>query len=85
MFHDQNLNNLQTEELAQMGADAIAYMREMTGCEIKAIFPKMEELEEAENYWALFGTDGTPLVLATERADIASSAFDYNLKAVMPH
>ena len=85
MFHDFELNNQTTQTLAQMGSDAIAYMREMTVEEIKTAFPQTSDLEEGETYWALFGADGAPLMLASERVDIASSAFYNNLKAVMPN
>lgn len=85
MFHDVELNNQDAINLAQMGSDAIAYMREMTTAEIKSAFPDTPELEENQTYWALFGANGEPLMLASERVDIASSAFYNNLKAVMPN
>lgn len=85
MFHDTELNNQSIEDLAQMGANAVAYMREMTTQEIKASFPQTPELVEGETYWALFGADGAPLMLASERVDIASSAFYNDLKPVLPN
>ncbi len=88
MYHDVELNNLtaeNTEKLAQMGSDVIAYMREMTVEEIKASFPETPDLEQGQTYWALFGADGAPLMLASERVDIASSAFYNNLKPVLPN
>lgn len=85
MFHDSKLNTHSVEQLAQMGADAIAYMREMTTEEIRDAFPQTPELENGQTYWALFGADGAPLMLASERVDIASSAFYNNLKAIMPN
>jgi len=85
MFHDSELNNQNVETLAQMGSDAVAYMREMTTVEIKTAFPETPELEENQTYWALFGADGAPLMLASERVDVASSAFYNNLKAVLPN
>lgn len=85
MFHDLEINNQQAETLAQMGSNAIAYMREMTTEEIKIAFPETPELEDGQTYWALFGADGAPLMLASERVEIASSAFYNNLKAIMPN
>lgn len=85
MFHDSELNNQNSETLAQMGSDAVAYMREMTTEEIKTAFPETPELKANKTYWALFGADGAPLVLASERVDVASSAFYNNLKAVLPN
>ena len=85
MFHDTELNNHSVEALAKMGADAVAYMREMTAEEIQSAFPDTPELEVNQTYWALFGADGAPLMLASERVDIASSAFYNNLKPVLPN
>lgn len=85
MYHDVEFNTQEIESLAQMGTDAIAYMREMTTDEIMATFPETPELENNQTYWALFGADGAPLMLASERVDIASSAFYNNLKAIMPN
>lgn len=85
MFHDTELNNQDAKNLAQMGSDAIAYMREMTTAEIRKAFPQTPELEENQTYWALFGADGAPLMLASERVDIASSAFYNNLKPILPN
>ncbi len=85
MFHDFELGNQTTQNLAQMGTNAIAYMREMTVEKIKTAFPDTPDLEKGQTYWALFGADGEPLMLASERVDIASSAFYNNLKAVMPN
>ncbi len=84
MFHDTELNKHSVEALAQMGSDAVAYMREMTVEEITSAFPDTPELENNQTYWALFGADGAPLMLASERVDVASSAFYNNLKAIMP-
>ncbi len=83
MFHDHKSDIYNVEDLAQMGSDVIAYMREMTSEEISEAFPKTPELEENQTYWALFSADGAPLMLATERADITSSAFHNNLKTVL--
>ena len=85
MFHDLELTNQQAETLAEMGSNAIAYMREMTAEELQSAFPETPELEKGQAYWALFGADGTPLMLASDRAELASSAFYNNLKAVMPN
>ncbi len=85
MFHDQKLENQTKLALAKMGNDAIAYMRQMTFEEIINAFPQTPDIEQGETYWALFGADGAPLMLASERVDIASSAFYNNLKPVLPN
>ncbi len=85
MFHDHKSENYSVEELARLGSNVVAYMREMTTDEIIKAFPDTTNLEENRSYWALFGADGAPLMLASERADIAFSAFHNDLKAVLPN
>lgn len=85
MFHNVELSAQDADKLAQMGSEAIAYMREMTTAEIKEAFPDTPELEDNQTYWALFGADGAPLMLASKRVDVASSAFYNNLKPVLPN
>jgi hypothetical protein len=85
MFHDLDFDKNNAPDLAHMGSDAIAYMREMSVEEILAAFPQTPNLKAGENYWALFGADGTPLMLATQRADIALTAFENNMKAILPN
>ena len=85
MFHDKDLSPQTQDALAKIGTDAVAYMREMTVEEIMNAFPQTLELEQGETYWALFGADGAPLMLASDRIDVASSAFYSNLKAVLPN
>jgi len=85
MFHDAELKRTTQENLAAMGTDAVAYMRHMTGAEITEAFPYTPKLEKSEKYWALFGADGSPLMLASTQSDITSSAFFNNLKTVLPN
>ncbi|MBO6813793.1 MAG: DUF1150 family protein [Rhizobiaceae bacterium] len=88
MFHynDQNHEQLQEfEDLANMGSDAIAYMRQITAEEIAEAFPGTPELEPGHLYWALFAADGSPLVLADSQSDVSSSAFYNDLEAVLPN
>ena len=85
MLHDKDLSPQTQDALAKVGTDAVAYMREMTVEEVMNAFPQTPELEQGETYWALFGADGAPLMLASDRIDVASSAFYSNLKAVLPN
>jgi len=85
MFHDAELNKNTQENLAALGTDAVAYMRQMTGAEIVKAFPYTPKLVKTEKYWALFGADGSPLMLASSQSDITSSAFLNDLKTVLPN
>lgn len=85
MFHDTQLVKFSAENLAAMGTDAIAYVRHMTAEDITAAFPNTPDLEAGQKYWALFGADGSPLMLASRQSDVTSSAFLNDLKAVLPN
>lgn len=85
MFHDKNFDIKKADALAQMGSDVVAYMRQMTAEEIISAFPNTTNLEAGQSYWALFGANGAPLMLASERADIAITAIQNNLKPVLPN
>lgn len=85
MFHDKNFDSTKADALAQMGSDVVAYMREMTAEEIISAFPDTQNLEAGQSYWALFGANGTALMLASDRADIAVTAVENNLKPVLPN
>jgi len=82
-YNDQKQQDL--KEFAELGNDAIAYMRKITAEEIYSAFPDTPELEAGQNYWALFAADGAPLVLANRQSEVASSAFYSDLKAVLPN
>ena len=84
MFHDHINSAKSSQDLAAMGTEAIAYMREMTSEEIMAAFPLTPNLDPERKYWALFGADGSPLVLADDQQELASSAFYNNLQAILP-
>lgn len=85
MLHDPLQNYADPSKFAGLGHDAIAYMRRISAEEIERAFPGMPELEAGRKYWALFAADGTPLVLANEQNEIASTAFYNNLLAVQPN
>jgi hypothetical protein len=54
-------------ELAKFGAGEIAYIREMTSDQAKAMFPAIEGLPTGINLFALHGADGTPIALTDSR------------------
>jgi len=84
-YHDYLAIN-EMQELASMGGDSIAYMRQISGAEIIKRFPGApEELDEDMDYWALFAADGQPLVLANTREEITASAFHSDLVSVLPN
>ena len=85
MYQPDNQDHREALKLAQMGADAVAYMREISSSDIEAKFPGVDGIEEDGVYWALFAADGTPLMIASEQDHLMESAFYNDLKAVLPN
>ena len=88
MHDDQQSINPQTlnaQALAKLGTGVVAYMRSITANEIKSSFPETPELQQENTYWALFAADGTPLALADNRDELASSAFYNDLNTILPN
>jgi hypothetical protein len=61
------------EALAAIGGGEWAYLRKMTGAEIRAKFPGAPDVSAETDFFAVFGADGTPLALAdTQQAALAN-------------
>lgn len=54
-------------ELAKIGDGSIAYIKEMTSAQAKAMFPAIDGLPTGINLFALHSADGTPLALTDSR------------------
>ena len=85
MRHETDFPTITPDELARMGAGHVAYMRRLTGREIEDAFPGAVEIEPDTIVWALFGADGTPLVIADDAGGALSSAFQNDLTPVAVH
>ena len=85
MFHDRTLQNHDTEALAAMGSDMIAYMRYMSPQEIDTLFPNLEAVQPDQGDWALFAANGEPLMLAEDRDELAATAFYNDLQTILPN
>ncbi|MEO0327179.1 MAG: DUF1150 family protein [Pseudomonadota bacterium] len=85
MFHNHKEEFMDKQELAVLGADAIAYMRKISTEEMEQAFPGAVELPAGEKYWALFAANGDPIMLSSELHEITDSAFYSDLEAVRPN
>ena len=85
MFQKHDTSLMTPEELAELGTEAIAYMRKITASEIEAAFPGTEQLDPSTDYWALFAANGTPLVISTSAEDVAASAFYQDFQTIRPN
>ena len=85
MRHETELMKMTPEQLGALGAGHIAYMREITGAEITKAFPGAPAIDPNRKVWALFGADGTPIVLAEDAGTALSAAFQNELAPMSVH
>lgn len=67
------------EELMAMGDGETAYLRKFRAGELRKLFPQTSELHPSVELFALFGADGTPLILADTRDAVLNGAWDHKL------
>lgn len=67
------------EELMAMGDGETAYLRKFRAGDLRKLFPQTAELHPSVELFALFGADGTPLILADTRDAVLSGAWEHKL------
>ncbi len=67
------------EELMAMGDGETAYLRKFRAGDLRKLFPQTSELHPSVELFALFGADGTPLILADTRDAVLSGAWEHKL------
>lgn len=72
-------------ELAHLGAGEVGYIRRMRLEEVNRCFPEAPDLDPGLDLWALFGADGTPLLLTDNRSSTFFKAAEDDLKTVTLH
>jgi hypothetical protein len=77
--------SLTLSELAHLGAGEIAYIRRMRSEEVVRCFPEAPEIDPSLDLWALFGADGTPILLTDNRSSTFFKAAEDDLKTVSLH
>ncbi|TNB46126.1 DUF1150 family protein [Martelella lutilitoris] len=76
---------LETDQLAAFGAGRLGYYRAFEREEALKHFPDAQGVKTAEKLWALFGADGTLLLLTENRTSIFFKAMEEELKTVTLH
>ncbi|MGN6550718.1 MAG: DUF1150 family protein [Pararhizobium sp.] len=72
-------------ELAHLGEGQVAYIRKMRSEEISERFPGAPELDPGLDLWALFGADGTPILVSDDRTSAFFKAQENDLRTVSLH
>ena len=76
---------LTQSELAHLGAGEVGYIRTMRSEEVSRCFPEAPEIDPTLDLWALFGADGTPILLTDNRSSTFFKAAEDDLKTVSLH
>lgn len=85
MQHDIRNISLAEEELAELGTDAVAYVKRVAAQDVTDLLPDDHDIDLKQKFWALFAANGEPLVISNHHEEIMSSAFYNDLKAVLPN
>ena len=59
---------LTRSQLAHIGTGEVAYVRKIRSEDVPRCFPEAPEVDPALDLWALFGADGTPILLTDNRS-----------------
>ncbi len=84
LMKDANARLTETE-LAHLGAGEVGYIRKIRSDEVSRCFPEAPSIDPALDLWALFGADGTPILLTDNRSSTFFKAAEDDLKTVSLH
>lgn len=76
---------LTRSQLAHLGSGEVAYIRKMRSEEVSRCFPEAPDIDPELDLWALFGADGTPILLTDNRSSTFFKAAEDDLKTVSLH
>ncbi len=80
-----SLDRLTRNEFAHLGAGKVGYIRKMRSEDVSRVFPEAPELTPGLDLWALFGADGTPILLTDNRSSTFFKAAEDDLTTVSLH
>ena len=78
-------NHLSLSELAHLGSGEVGYIRKIRSEDVSRCFPEAPDMEPNLDLWALFGADGTPILLTDNRSSTFFKAAEDDLKTVSLH
>jgi hypothetical protein len=64
------LRSLSADEFAALGDDEVVYRRVMNGTDLKALFPQAAEAPDGQDFFVLFGADGTPRFVTNDQGQV---------------
>lgn len=78
-------SHLSKNDLAHLGAGEVGYIRKMRSEEVSRVFPEAPSMDPDLDLWALFGADGTPILLTDNRSSTFFKAAEDDLRTVSLH
>jgi hypothetical protein len=85
MLLKEATSDLTQSELAHLGSGEVAYIRKIGSDEVSRCFPEAPDIDPSVDLWALFGADGTPILLTDNRSSTFYKAAEDELKTVSLH
>jgi hypothetical protein len=76
---------LTQSQFAHLGAGEVGYIRKIRSEDVSRCFPEAPEIDPNLDLWALFGADGTPILLTDNRSSTFFKAAEDDLKTVSLH
>ena len=76
---------LSVEEFLALGGEEIVYRRRLTGKQLKAFVPEAKNAPEAQIFEALFGADGTPLLVTDDRRSLTDWLDEAGIDMALRH
>ncbi len=84
-FFDPHAQIMTNEELIQLGAGDVAYIRKVDPQMMASLFPNMPPLHDNVSLYALLNADGTPVLLADSYEAAVANAYEHELEMVALH
>lgn len=77
--------SMSKNDLARIGAGELGYIRKIRSEDVSRCFPEAPDMDPGIDLWALFGADGTPILLTDNRSSTFFKAAEDELKTVSLH
>lgn len=85
MLSRHGLTTMTRHEFAHLGAGELGYIRKIRSQDVSRVFPEAPEMSPDIDLWALFGADGTPILLTDNRSSTFYKAAEDDLETVSLH
>jgi len=76
---------LTKSQWSHIGAGEVGYIRKMRAVEGYRWFPEAPNIDPGLDLWALFGADGTPILLTDNRSSTFFKAAEDELRTISVH